>query len=52
MEMSNEPDLVLEPEFYPAQAKRFDELLEVVTWGERTKARKTANCRIHTTTRS
>ena len=43
-EMSNEPDLTLEQNFYPAQATLFDELMQVVTWDESMNARKTASC--------
>jgi alkylated DNA repair dioxygenase AlkB len=41
--VSNEPDIILDQEFYPKHAVLFAELMASVKWDESMKARKTAS---------
>lgn len=41
--MDNQPNIILEQEFYPRHANLFAELMASVEWDERMKARKTAS---------
>jgi len=43
MEMSNEPDIILDSEFFPGHVSLFGELMQEVSWDESMRARKTAS---------
>jgi alkylated DNA repair dioxygenase AlkB len=42
--MNDQPEIILEPEFYSEHALLFDQLMRVVKWDESMRARKTASC--------
>lgn len=42
-QLNDQPNIILEPHFFPQHAALFDELAQIVKWNESMKARKTAS---------